>query len=155
FNRSACNIKQEAHAYKSTWPELRSRYPHNNSDFAPLGLSSKDRAGTAALGVAHTSSLLQVNEAYSQAATMAAYGLELIATALNDPQSRRRRTKQAYVVFATLCGTLLDERDQRRRNLGLVELGQGGDAREQLANLHEAPSKASSTIFWQQTEQRE
>ncbi|KAJ2074277.1 hypothetical protein GGH13_001430 [Coemansia sp. S155-1] len=92
-------IKLSIGATKSTWSDLRQLYPPRQSDFAPLKEFDDD---------------LDVDKAYSQAATMAAYGVELLRIALSCPQIDRRLTRQTSRLLATLCSTLIDTRDQRR-----------------------------------------
>ncbi|KAJ2108113.1 hypothetical protein GGI16_001263 [Coemansia sp. S142-1] len=92
-------IKLSIGATKSTWSDLRQLYPPRQSDFAPLKEFDDD---------------LDVDEAYSQAATMAAYGVELLRIALSCPQIDRSLTRQTSRLLATLCSTLIDTRDQRR-----------------------------------------
>ncbi|KAJ2886678.1 hypothetical protein H4R27_000467 [Coemansia aciculifera] len=91
-------IIQSIGTSKSTWSDLRQLYPPRQSDFAPL--TDFDD--------------LDVDEAYSQAATMAAYGVELLRIALSCPQIDRRLTRQTSCLLATLCSTLIDTRDQHR-----------------------------------------
>ncbi|KAJ2255013.1 hypothetical protein GGI13_001837 [Coemansia sp. RSA 455] len=92
-------IKLSIGVTKSTWSDLRQLYPPRQSDFAPLKEFDDD---------------LDVDEAYSQAATIAAYGVELLRIALSCPQIDRRLTRQTSRLLATLCSTLIDTRDQRR-----------------------------------------
>ncbi|KAJ2877536.1 hypothetical protein H4R27_006174 [Coemansia aciculifera] len=84
------------------------------SAFAPLSLSDRGRADLAAVGVTGMDTNLPIDEAYSQAATMAAYGVELLSIALSSPEIDMRRVRLAKDVFATLCATLINTRGRRR-----------------------------------------
>ncbi|KAJ2840499.1 hypothetical protein FBU31_000364 [Coemansia sp. 'formosensis'] len=93
-------IIQSIGATKSTWSDLRQLYPPRQSDFAPR-IELDDE--------------FDVDEAYSQAATMSAYGVELLRVALGCHQVDRRLTRQTSHLLASLCASLLDTRDRRRR----------------------------------------
>ncbi|KAJ2893450.1 hypothetical protein IWW38_002858, partial [Coemansia aciculifera] len=82
-----------------SWSDLRQLYPPRQSGFAPLHSSE---------------SMADDDEAYSQAATMAAYGMELLRVALGTPQINRRLTRQAHRLLGSLCATLVDTRDRHR-----------------------------------------
>ncbi|KAJ2910114.1 hypothetical protein GGI21_001196, partial [Coemansia aciculifera] len=84
----------------SSWSDLRQLYPPRQSGFAPLHtIESKAEDG---------------DEAYSQAATMAAYGMELLRVALGSPQINRRLTRQAHRLLGSLCATLVETRSRHR-----------------------------------------
>ncbi|KAJ2840285.1 hypothetical protein FBU31_000540 [Coemansia sp. 'formosensis'] len=107
-------INRVASAKKSTWATLRKQYPPGNSMFVPLRLSDRERTSLAAVGVTTMDADLAIDEAYSQAAIMAAYGVELLRMALSGRNTDRRRIRQASNIFTTLCGTLMDTRYCRR-----------------------------------------
>ncbi|KAJ2259361.1 hypothetical protein GGI01_003705 [Coemansia sp. RSA 376] len=90
-------IRRDITTFKSTWSDLRQLYPPRHSDFAPLKEFDDDLDGT-----------------LSQAATMAAYGVELLHIALSCTPVDRRLATQTYQMLATLCATLIDTRDQQR-----------------------------------------
>ncbi|KAJ2018735.1 hypothetical protein GGI14_002087 [Coemansia sp. S680] len=96
-------IKQGVRAFKSTWADLHEQYPPGQSDFAPLGPS--------AVGM---KSDFVVDEAYSQAATMAAYGVEILQKTLNRQNSNNEQVEIVVDLLATLCATLIDTRDKHR-----------------------------------------
>ncbi|KAJ2816055.1 hypothetical protein FBU31_006714, partial [Coemansia sp. 'formosensis'] len=54
---------------------------------------------------------------YSQAATVAAYGVDILSRALNGPTVDRELTEQANKLFATLCAALMDTRDRHRNSV--------------------------------------
>ncbi|KAJ2871770.1 hypothetical protein GGH93_004558 [Coemansia aciculifera] len=72
------NIVQSVSSKKSTWADLREQYPPNQSCLAPLGstISGKD--------VLANTEVAELDAIYCQAATMAAYGVELLHFALDD-----------------------------------------------------------------------
>ncbi|KAJ1922835.1 hypothetical protein GGI08_002058 [Coemansia sp. S2] len=108
------DIKRDVSAKKSTWATLRKQYPPGKSALAPLSLSDRGRADLAVVGVTDMDTNLAIDEAYSQAATMAAYGVELLSIALSGPEIDRKRVRQAKDVVATLCATLIETRSRRR-----------------------------------------
>ncbi|KAJ2877492.1 hypothetical protein H4R27_006188, partial [Coemansia aciculifera] len=95
------SIRRDVGDNKSTWADLRQLYPHRLSDFAPL--TELDGG-------------IDVDGALSQAATMAAYGSELLRIALCSTQVNRRLTRQTSHLLASLCSALIDTRDERRRS---------------------------------------
>ncbi|KAJ1924450.1 hypothetical protein LPJ71_000519 [Coemansia sp. S17] len=107
-------IKRDVCAKKSTWATLRKQYPPGKSALAPLSLSDRGRADLAVVGVTDMDTNLAIDEAYSQAATMAAYGVELLSIALSSPEIDRRRVRQAKDAITTLCATLIETRSRRR-----------------------------------------
>ncbi|KAJ2864939.1 hypothetical protein GGH94_002586 [Coemansia aciculifera] len=98
-SRRLDDIRREVCAIKTTWADLRQLYPPKQSGFAPLAEVDDD---------------LEIDDALSQAATMAAYGVELLLIALGNPKVNRRLTRQAYRLFATLCATLVGTGDRHR-----------------------------------------
>ncbi|KAJ1650410.1 hypothetical protein GGF38_005834, partial [Coemansia sp. RSA 25] len=67
-------IGRDVGSFKTTWTSLRKQYPAGKSDFAPLSFTSSDWEAIASAGVIGLSDDLAVDEANSQAATIAAYG---------------------------------------------------------------------------------
>ncbi|KAJ2068851.1 hypothetical protein GGI08_000657 [Coemansia sp. S2] len=113
-------IKQNVCAKKSTWANLHELYPPKDSDFAPLSfIASTWTAITSASGLDDN---LVADEVYSQAATMSAYGVELLGNALRSPVVDRRLATVVRNLLITLCATLIDTRDRRRDVVfGMVE----------------------------------
>ncbi|KAJ2628939.1 hypothetical protein GGF44_004375, partial [Coemansia sp. RSA 1694] len=107
-------IKRDVGPFKSTWSDLRNRYPPGQSFFVPLELTDSRKAALAVIGVTGLDAELTVDEAYSQAAMMAAYGVELLRIALDSPEVNRTQAKQASAIFATLCATLTDTLTKHR-----------------------------------------
>ncbi|KAJ2743737.1 hypothetical protein GGI20_003525 [Coemansia sp. BCRC 34301] len=70
-------IKRGVSAKASTWDFLRTEYPLSRSSFAPLNIVSDQ-------GVLDPDAGAPVDEVYSQAATMAAYGFELLHAVLSS-----------------------------------------------------------------------
>ncbi|KAJ2335999.1 hypothetical protein GGI00_001070, partial [Coemansia sp. RSA 2681] len=102
------DIIQGVSASKSTWADLRQLYPPRQSGFAPRHSSASIPASK--LGGDSEAD----DEAYSQAATMAAYGMELLRIAVSRPQINRRLTRLTSRLLATLCATLISTRDRHR-----------------------------------------
>ncbi|KAJ2469020.1 hypothetical protein GGI03_000631, partial [Coemansia sp. RSA 2337] len=80
------SIRRDVGDRKSTWANLRQLYPPRQSDFAPL-MEIDD---------------LDVDGALSQAATMAAYGSELLRIAFSGTQVNRRLTRQTSQLLSSL-----------------------------------------------------
>ncbi|KAJ2742405.1 hypothetical protein GGI20_004507, partial [Coemansia sp. BCRC 34301] len=75
-------IKKSISSKASTWESLRRQYPPSQSFFAPLNLTASKMMATAGAPTSDADASLVVDEVYSQAATMAAYGFELLRIAL-------------------------------------------------------------------------
>ncbi|KAJ2874451.1 hypothetical protein GGH93_002415, partial [Coemansia aciculifera] len=101
-------------AKKSTWADLRKQYSPKGSIYSPKRLASSKMATSTSIQASEMDSKLAVDEAYSQVAAMAAYGVEILRIALSNPRIDRVLTKQASDIFATLCATLTYTRDQYR-----------------------------------------
>ncbi|KAJ2891905.1 hypothetical protein IWW38_003425, partial [Coemansia aciculifera] len=86
----------------STWEFLRSLYPPKQSKFAPL-------ASAAANGDDYNYDI-----AFSQAATITTYAIELLHDATDSDKINRRCIRQANDLLATLCDTLITTRDELR-----------------------------------------
>ncbi|KAJ2109299.1 hypothetical protein GGI16_000787 [Coemansia sp. S142-1] len=108
------DIRRDVRASKSTWAELRQQYPPGMSCFEPLNFSVSSWSAIANEDVTGLGDDLDADEAYSQAATMAAYGVDILSTALSGPTVNRELTEQANSLFVTLCATLMDTRDRHR-----------------------------------------
>ncbi|KAJ1906321.1 hypothetical protein GGI09_000483 [Coemansia sp. S100] len=93
---------------KSTWADLRKRYSPKGSIYSPKRLTTSKKATNTNTQASEMDNKLAVDEAYSQVATMTAYGVELLRIALSSAQVDRRLTSQASDIFATLCATLTD-----------------------------------------------
>ncbi|KAJ2067921.1 hypothetical protein GGI13_000654 [Coemansia sp. RSA 455] len=104
-------IRRDITTFKSTWSDLRQLYPPRHSDFAPLKEFDDDLDGT-----------------LSQAATMAAYGVELLHIALSCTPVDRGLATQTYQMLATLCATLIDTRDQQRCSRDVIINSEFNDA---------------------------
>ncbi|KAJ2830864.1 hypothetical protein FBU31_002417 [Coemansia sp. 'formosensis'] len=104
-------IQQGVCARKSSWASLRELYPPGESAFAPLSFTVS--AWTAITGTGLDDNLV-ADEVYSQAATMAAYGVDLLSNAFCGPVVDRRKAALASNLMAVLCATLTDTRDKRR-----------------------------------------
>ncbi|KAJ2837167.1 hypothetical protein FBU31_001200, partial [Coemansia sp. 'formosensis'] len=124
-------IKRVVSSFKTTWPSLRSQYPPKQSLLAPLSLTDNRRAALDTVGVTELDANLAVDEAYSQAATMSAYGVELLRIALTSSLTNRRRIQQAMDILATLCATFTDMRDRQRGYLTRTVLRKVDDFRHE------------------------
>ncbi|KAJ2872105.1 hypothetical protein H4R27_006682, partial [Coemansia aciculifera] len=107
-------IRRDVRANTSTWAELRQRYPPEKSCFEPLNFTVSSWSAIANGDVTGLGDDLDADETYSQAATMAAYGVDVLSSALNGPTVDKKLTEQAKNLFATLCATLMDTRDRHR-----------------------------------------
>ncbi|KAJ2890506.1 hypothetical protein IWW38_004096, partial [Coemansia aciculifera] len=110
-------IKRDTGAFKSTWRCLREQYPPGTSDFAPLSFAASTWGTILSTDTHDLCKDLELDEALSQAATMAAYGLELHRTALVGPNDHMRLNVQLSSILATLCATITDMRDCRRATI--------------------------------------
>ncbi|KAJ2447778.1 hypothetical protein GGF42_005359, partial [Coemansia sp. RSA 2424] len=130
---------------KSTWADLRQLYPPRRSGFAP-------RHSSAGIPASKLGGDSEANdEAYSQAATMAAYGMELLRIAVSTPQINRRLTRQTSRLLATLCATLIGTRDRHRdmadkaagENANGSKLSRDVGAGSESANIYSAKRSRS------------
>ncbi|KAJ1924930.1 hypothetical protein LPJ71_000343 [Coemansia sp. S17] len=107
-------IRQDVRAHTSTWVDLRQQYPPGGSCFEPFNFLAISWSSISNEDVRGLGDDIDADEAYSQAAAMAAYGVEILSRALNGPTADRELTKLANNLFATLCATLMDTRDRHR-----------------------------------------
>ncbi|KAJ2888300.1 hypothetical protein IWW38_004967, partial [Coemansia aciculifera] len=111
--------KQEAETVTSTWDILRSQYPPVYFEFAPLASASTNNSNNS-------------DAAFSQAATMTTYAVELLrlATASQDVDSRC--IEQATELLMSLCNALITTRDETRgRRVGANEQASEHSSSEQ------------------------
>ncbi|KAJ2332015.1 hypothetical protein GGI00_002988, partial [Coemansia sp. RSA 2681] len=105
-------IKRNVAAKASTWSDLRRQYPPQQSDFAPLSLTAKGNAGNnVPLGA------IAADDVFSQAATMAAYGIELLHVAIDRPKVDERRIRQVSDLLSSLCATFVAMRQKNRERI--------------------------------------
>ncbi|KAJ2864932.1 hypothetical protein GGH94_002579 [Coemansia aciculifera] len=107
-------IMREVSTTGSTWADLREQYSPKQSAFEPLSFNASTWAAFAKAGITGLNSDLAVDEAYSQAVTMTAYGVELLRVALSCPHIHRRQIIQVGNMLTTLCASLSDTRDWHR-----------------------------------------
>ncbi|KAJ2039553.1 hypothetical protein IW146_000009 [Coemansia sp. RSA 922] len=107
-------IGRDVRAHTSTWVDLRQQYPPGGSCFEPFNFLAISWSSISNEDVRGLGNDIDADEAYSQAAAMAAYGVEILSRALNGPTVDRELTKLANNLFATLCATLMDTRDWHR-----------------------------------------
>ncbi|KAJ2464800.1 hypothetical protein GGI03_003021 [Coemansia sp. RSA 2337] len=107
-------IRRDVRASKSTWADLRQKYPPGGSCFEPFNFTVSSWSAIAKEDAKGLGDDLDTDEAYSQAAAMAAYGVDILSSALSGPTVDREMIKQANNLFATLCATLMDTRDRHR-----------------------------------------
>ncbi|KAJ2021057.1 hypothetical protein GGH13_002262 [Coemansia sp. S155-1] len=107
-------IRRDVRASKSTWADLRQKYPPGGSCFEPFNFTVSSWSAIAKEDAKGLGDDLDTDEAYSQAAAMAAYGVDILSSALNGPTVDRELTVLANNLFSTLCATLMDTRDRHR-----------------------------------------
>ncbi|KAJ1924897.1 hypothetical protein GGI09_001420 [Coemansia sp. S100] len=107
-------IRRDVRASKSTWADLRQQYPPGGSCFEPFNFTVSSWSAIAKEDARGLGDDLDADEAFSQAAAMAAYGVDILSSALNGPTVDRELTVLANNLFATLCATLMDTRDRHR-----------------------------------------
>ncbi|KAJ2038479.1 hypothetical protein H4S03_002306 [Coemansia sp. S3946] len=127
------SIRRDVGDRKSTWANLRQLYPPRQSDFAPL-MEIDD---------------LDVDGALSQAATMAAYGSELLRIAFSGTQVNRRLTRQTSQLLSSLCSALIDTRDQRRRSQS-----KNANSDTVLESVHKRAKQTIESMPQQQKDER-
>ncbi|KAJ2896951.1 hypothetical protein IWW38_001873, partial [Coemansia aciculifera] len=84
----------------SEWESLRSQHPPKCSEFAPLASAAANSD--------------DYDIAFSQAATMTAYAIELLQDAADSLKGDMRCIQQASDFLVTLCDTLIETRDEHR-----------------------------------------
>ncbi|KAJ2061164.1 hypothetical protein GGI17_003274 [Coemansia sp. S146] len=114
------SIMHEVSTTGSAWAGLREQYSPKQSAFEPLSFNASTWAAFAKAGITRLDDDLAVDEAYSQAATMAAYGVELLRIELSGPYIHRRQIIQVGNMLTTLCASLSDTRDLRRVALSKI-----------------------------------
>ncbi|KAJ2344965.1 hypothetical protein GGH91_002686, partial [Coemansia sp. RSA 2671] len=67
----------------STWADLQKQYPPNRSCLVPLSVAVGSGDASTNAGLRKLDPKLEADSAYCQAATMAAYGIELLRLALD------------------------------------------------------------------------
>ncbi|KAJ2493348.1 hypothetical protein IWW37_000632 [Coemansia sp. RSA 2050] len=125
----------------STWADLRREYPPTKSCFEPLNFKVSSWSAIASEDVTGLADDLDADEAYSQAATMAAYGADMLSSSLNGPTVDRGLVLQASNLLATLCATLMDTRDRHRDSVSRAiaeKVGAFGRILDSLGNLPQA-----------------
>ncbi|KAJ2816006.1 hypothetical protein GGI24_005859, partial [Coemansia furcata] len=75
-------IRQDVSASKSTWADLRQQYPPEKSCFEPLNFSVSSWSALTSGDATGLGDDVDADEVYSQAATMAAYGVDILCRAL-------------------------------------------------------------------------
>ncbi|KAJ2692889.1 hypothetical protein H4218_006238 [Coemansia sp. IMI 209128] len=76
------SIVQLVSSHKSTWPKLRQQYLPSQSCLAPFNIAVNGKDAPTDAKVARLVANLAVDTAYCQAATMSAYGVDLLHSAL-------------------------------------------------------------------------
>ncbi|KAJ2047482.1 hypothetical protein H4S04_004413 [Coemansia sp. S16] len=107
-------IRRDVRAHTSTWADLRQQYPPGGSCFEPFNFTVSSWSAIAKEDARGLGDDLDTDEAFSQAAAMAAYGVDILSSALNGPTVDRELTVLANNLFSTLCATLMDTRDRHR-----------------------------------------
>ncbi|KAJ2643281.1 hypothetical protein GGF44_001245 [Coemansia sp. RSA 1694] len=102
-------IKRDVRAKEYTWAGLREQYPPGQSGFAPLSVNANTLAD-----------IDNEDEVCSQAAAMAAYGIDLLKPALSSSQIDRMRVQKVVDLLAALCGMLVVARDKHRESAANV-----------------------------------
>ncbi|KAJ2256902.1 hypothetical protein GGI13_001054 [Coemansia sp. RSA 455] len=110
-------IRRDVRASKSTWADLRQQYPPGGSRFEPFNFTVSSWSSISKEDAKGLGDDLDTDVAYSQAAAMAAYGVDILSSALNGPTVDRELIKQAKNLFSTLCATLMDTRDRHRASV--------------------------------------
>ncbi|KAJ2688080.1 hypothetical protein IWW39_002498 [Coemansia spiralis] len=87
-------IMRDVSTTGESWAELRKQYSPKQSNFAPLNFAAR-----ATFTEAEMNRNLATDEAYSQAATMSAYGVELLRAALSGPQIHRKQKSRALAMY--------------------------------------------------------
>ncbi|KAJ2029795.1 hypothetical protein IWW57_001483 [Coemansia sp. S610] len=136
-------IKRNTRTTASTWTNLCDQYPPGNTDFAPLFITDKERAKLSPAQSTELASNLAVDEAYSQAATMVVYGVNILHEALSGPNVATNSLWQARDIFASLCSTLSDTRDAHESKI-VKMIAESGSAHRHEQGVEAAmePEKA-------------
>ncbi|KAJ2816820.1 hypothetical protein FBU31_006445, partial [Coemansia sp. 'formosensis'] len=139
------DIMRDVRTTGLAWADLREQYSPKHSAFAPLNFAASTWATYIKAGITELDSDLATDEIYSQAATMAAYGVELLRIALSGSQIHRRQIIQVGNMLGALCTALSDTRD-RHRDTVTKTFGDKVDAykRSQCASGAVEPDDAAS-----------
>ncbi|KAJ2869409.1 hypothetical protein GGH93_006171 [Coemansia aciculifera] len=111
------DIMCEINTTESTWADIREQYSPKQSAFEPFSFTTSTWATFAKAGITGLDNDLVVDEAYSQSATIAAYGVKLLRVALSGPAANRKQITQVGNMLAALCASLSATRDQHRVTL--------------------------------------
>ncbi|KAJ2114797.1 hypothetical protein IW146_002799 [Coemansia sp. RSA 922] len=133
-------IRRDVTASASTWAALRQQYPPGESCFERLNFTVSSWSATVN-DVTGLGDDLDADEAYSQAAAMAAYGVDILSTALSGQTVDRKLAEQARKLFATLCATLMDTRDRHRCSINRAVVEKVGAFRRILGELDSPPQQ--------------
>ncbi|KAJ2831712.1 hypothetical protein FBU31_002224 [Coemansia sp. 'formosensis'] len=105
-------IEQDVGAFKSTWESLCEKYSPARSRFAPRSSPRTTHERETELD-----DDIKAEEVYSQAATMAAYGVEQFRKMISSPQNVNGKMEQLEGLLIVLCATLINTRDKHRAAL--------------------------------------
>ncbi|KAJ2879300.1 hypothetical protein H4R27_005390 [Coemansia aciculifera] len=111
------DIMCEINTTESTWADIREKYSPKQSAFEPFSFATSTWATFAKAGITGLDNDLAVDEAYSQSATIAAYGVKLLRVALSGPAANRKQITQVGNMLAALCASPSATRDQHRVTL--------------------------------------
>ncbi|KAJ2688989.1 hypothetical protein IWW39_001793 [Coemansia spiralis] len=139
------DLRLEVGAKKSTWADLRKQFSPKGTVFAPKKLITSSRPTSTCAPASEMDAKLAVDEVYSQAATMTAYGVEVLRVALSGPQVDRKLAEQAGDMFATLLATLLGTLEQNRAEIKDLAAERVAARRHELG-LGEEPESISNSI---------
>ncbi|KAJ2872599.1 hypothetical protein GGH93_003881, partial [Coemansia aciculifera] len=155
FKKRLDEIRQDVRASTSTWADLRQQYPPGGSCFEPLNFAVSSWSSIANEDVRGLGDDLDADEAYSQAAAMSAYGVDILSSALNGPTVDRELTQLANSLFATLCATLMDTRDRHRDSVTKAVAEKVDSFRHILDGLNNSPQTEDTSSRMESIERDE
>ncbi|KAJ2757087.1 hypothetical protein GGI19_000328 [Coemansia pectinata] len=155
FKKRLDEIRQDVRASTSTWADLRRQYPPGGSCFEPLNFAVSSWSSIANEDVRGLGDDLDADEAYSQAAAMSAYGVDILSSALNGPTVDRELTQLANSLFATLCATLMDTRDRHRDSVTKAVAEKVDSFRHILDGLNNSPQTEDTSSRMESIERDE
>ncbi|KAJ2584871.1 hypothetical protein GGH95_000031 [Coemansia sp. RSA 1836] len=130
-------IKRSVAAKASIWSDLRRQYPPQQSEFAPLSLTARSNAGNNV-----TLGAIAADDVFSQAATMAAYGIELLHVAIDSPKVDKRRIRQVSDLLSSLCATFVAMRQKNRERIA-SSVERGTEGVDHISDVSTEPGSAN------------
>ncbi|KAJ2812074.1 hypothetical protein H4S07_001647, partial [Coemansia furcata] len=97
---------------------------------------------------------IKAEEAYSQAATMAAYGVEHFRKMISSPQNVKVKMEQLEGLLIVLCATLIDTRDKHRAALDKATRANSASFRHRRTIDSSSESDERGLVFDESVEQQ-